>query len=123
MGNDLTAVLDDDLARLETAVCTDSEAAVGRLEDLDTDVELVGSLGASSLEEIGKGTVLAVDWTDGAVTLITLVQHQAVVALLATSILLIARATRVVVDLVWSPVLLSIANEAVYMQVSHCSFH
>lgn len=78
LSDDLAGILNNDLLRIESAVCADTVAAVESFAYLNPDAILTTSF--CSLAERFEGTVSAVLGADVAIAIITLVEHRAVVA-------------------------------------------
>jgi hypothetical protein len=95
LGDDLSSVFHDDLVGAEATIAPDAVAPIARFYDLNTNAEPATLLG-SILKEL-EGAVGAMGEADIAVRLVALVQHDAVLALVATALLGLADALRLVV--------------------------
>ena len=81
--NNLTSVLNDYLMRVEAAIATNSIPTIRSLDHFDTNSVLATS--PAAFLEISKCTICAVSTTSAAISIITLVEHDSVLAINVTS--------------------------------------
>lgn len=111
--DNLTRILHDDLIRFKTAVRANTIASVLGLDDFHTNSEFAASL--RPLLQSRKSAVLAQVRTNIAVGLITLIQHDAILAALTTAIFGRANALGLIIFEMRRllPVSSSIANKSI----------
>jgi hypothetical protein len=115
LSDNLTGILHDDLVGLEAAVAANAVTTIRSLDNLNTNSVLAAPRSTGC--EISESTVGAMLLPDIAVVLVALVQHDSVLAAFATTVLRLANALgRVIVEVRrLAPVVLGVANEAIYI--------
>ena len=109
--NNFSRIFDNDLVGLEAPHGSDTITLIFSLHDLNT---IIVAIALCALLELCKGTILALLSSKGAVGVVTLVGHDAVVAGFPASILWVAGALRRIL-LIPLPQSRSIANEPVWI--------
>ena len=84
LGDDLASVLDDDLIWFESAVASHSVASVECFDDLDPDIVFAAFL--DSLSQGLEAAIATLLFSQSAIAIITLVEHESVHAIAITSI-------------------------------------
>jgi hypothetical protein len=109
--DDLTRVFHNDLIRVEVAIAANAIATVRGLDNLDANTVLAAF--ASTSHEIGKGAVVAKLLANIAIVVVAFVEHDSVLAILATAIVGSAHTLRVVEHWEFAPIVLRITNETI----------
>jgi hypothetical protein len=81
--NDFSSVLNDDLISIEASIASHSIATINRLDNLNTNSILAAPF--TTLLKISKGTVGAILTACSTVGIVTLVEHDSVLAIFITS--------------------------------------
>jgi hypothetical protein len=104
----LSGVLNDDLIGLEGAVAADAVATVLGLDDLNSNVVFASSLGpVFESFEVAVSTL----WTQPTVSVVTFVEHVAILTVLITASILLAHASRQLEVLVRFPKTSGVTNK------------
>lgn len=112
----LPSVFNNDLVGCKVTVAPNSISTIGRLDDLDPNVELASSL--ATLAEAGKAAIAALFLTQFAIGIIALVKHVTILAIIVASCFRSAHAMGHLSYFRGFPYRGRIANKNVYRGVS-----
>ena len=112
--DDLTSVLHDDLVGLKASIASHTVATINSLDNLNANAKSTAFLGSRS--QLLESAIVTIFFANIAVGFIALIQHDAVLAVLSTTILRLANALGLIIleMISLSPVRPSVSDEAIW---------